>query len=185
MAAVDYPHHQGEPTFQAVARTLPLSPRPASSCFSTCTKIVQLLFLPVRTNIHKFAAARYRFPKPRSKSAKKSTPLANIGWGDAPKSCKAAQGKSAVQKVISSFLILPLRYSRRRRARPSLRSRRSQNRSRRRMPPPPPTRRPLLRLRSRPPRQLLHPPPNPRRPQPLFPRPAPPPTHNPAPTMCA
>src|SRR6266481_4221044 len=59
-----YPHHQGEPTFQAVARTLPLSPRPASSCFSTCTKIVQLLFLPVRTNIHKFTAARTVFQNP-------------------------------------------------------------------------------------------------------------------------
>src|SRR5882762_3598454 len=59
-----YPHHQGEPTFQAVARTLPLSPRPASSCFSTCTRMVQLLFLPVRTNIHKFTAARTVFQNP-------------------------------------------------------------------------------------------------------------------------
>src|SRR5258708_7061107 len=59
-----YPHHQGEPTFQAVARTLPFSPRPASSCFSTCTRIVQLLFLPVRTNIHKFTAARTVFQNP-------------------------------------------------------------------------------------------------------------------------
>src|SRR5258705_9014998 len=58
------PPRQGEPTFQLVARTLPLSPRPASSCFSTCTKIVQLLFLPVRTNIHKFTAARTVFQNP-------------------------------------------------------------------------------------------------------------------------
>src|SRR5882762_1326937 len=98
-----YSHHQGEPTFQLVARTLPLSPRPASSCFSTCTKIVQLLFLPVRTNIHKVTAALYRFPKPRSKSAKKSTPLAKIGWGDAPKSCKAAQENPPCKKLFLLF----------------------------------------------------------------------------------
>src|SRR5882757_7623014 len=62
--------------------------------------------------------------------------------GRCPKKLQGGSRKSAVQKV----LILPLRSSRRRRARPSLRSRRSQNRSRRRMPPPP---------RRRPPRQLL------------------------------
>src|SRR6266436_8995104 len=94
-----YPHHQGEPTFQAVARTLPLSPRPASSCFSTCTKIVQLLFLPVRTNIHKFTAARTVFQNPVQNPQKKSTPLARIGWGDAPKSCKATQENPPCKKL--------------------------------------------------------------------------------------
>ena len=93
--------------------------------------------------------------------------------GRCPKKLQGGSRKSVLQKVISSFLILPLRYSRRRRARPSLPSRHPQNRSRRRMPPPPRRRRPPLRLRRRPPRQLVHPPTNPRRPQPLFPRPGP------------
>src|SRR6267378_8394304 len=145
-----YPHHQGEPTFQLVARTLPLSPRPASSCFSTCTKIVQLLFLPVRTNIHKFTAARTVFQNPVQNPQKIYT--SREDWmGRCPKKLQGGSRKSAVQKV----LILPLRSSRRRRARPSPRSRRSQNRSRRRTPPPPRRRCPPLRLRRRPPRQLL------------------------------
>ncbi len=46
--------------------------------------------------------------------------------GRCPKKLQDGSGKSAVQKVISSFLILPLRYSRRRRTHPSLRSRHPQ-----------------------------------------------------------
>src|SRR5258708_252933 len=94
-----YPHHQGEPTFQAVARTLPLSPRPASSCFSTCTKIVQLLFLPVRTNIHKFTAARTVFQNPVQNPQKIYT--SREDWmGRCPKKLQGGSRKSAVQKVL-------------------------------------------------------------------------------------
>src|SRR5258708_29161043 len=77
-----------------------------------------------------------RQPVPFSKTPfkiRKKIYTSREDWmGRCPKKLQGGSRKSAVQKV----LILPLRSSRRRRARPSLRSRRSQNRSRRRMPPP-------------------------------------------------
>ena len=128
------------------ARTLPISPCSASSCFSTCTKIVQLLFLPVRTNIHKFAAAPYRFPKPRSKSVKETYTSREYWMERCTRKLQDGSKKSAAQKIIPSIVILPLRYSRGRRDHPSLRSRHPQNRFRRRMPPPSRPRTPFSRM---------------------------------------
>src|SRR5260370_3053255 len=102
-----YPHHQGEPTFQLVARTLPLSPRPASSCFSTCTKIVQLLFLPVRTNIHKFTAARTAFQNP-VQNPQKNLHLSRRLDGAMPQKVARRLKKIRPAKSYFFFLILSL-----------------------------------------------------------------------------
>jgi hypothetical protein len=100
---------RGEPTFQLIARSLPNSPRSASSYFSICTKIVQTVFPPDRTINHKIPADPFHFREPLSKSVEKTYTPREHSMG----SCtKALHGRSKMicraTNIFRFYLILLL-----------------------------------------------------------------------------